>query len=52
MENTPTYHLNENTTDNDDRKDIGTHMGQLIIPRKGEFERDSKALLMSISFRY
>jgi hypothetical protein len=42
-----TYHLNEDTAHDYNSKDICTNMCQLIIPRKSQFESDTKALHIS-----
>jgi hypothetical protein len=52
-EESVTYHLNEDTAHDYNSKDICTNMCQLIVPRKGQFESNTKALLyqpLSISY--
>ena len=42
-----THHLDQDATDDNNRKDIRAHMGQLVVSRKRQLERHAKALSMS-----
>lgn len=37
-------HLCEDTHDDDDDKDIGRRMGELIVSTEGQFQRDAEGL--------
>lgn len=39
-----TYHLDQDTADNNDRKDISAYMGQLVVPSERQFQSHSKSL--------